>query len=57
MTTFALLAWIAWNLSLNKRQVHFSARPATAPAATNESEPDPFPSMRVAVVIGLVLLA
>ena len=57
MTTFALLAWIAWNLSLKRGQVHFSAQPVMASAAANKNEPDPFSSLRVAVVIGLVLLS
>ena len=55
MATFALLAWIAWRLSQEGGQVHFSESLQTS-SRVIKNEPDPvllFP----AAVIGVVLLA
>ena len=53
MTTFALLAWVAWRLKWD--QVH----PLNPNVLTNtrENEPDPTSALHGAVIVGLVLLA
>ncbi|HXS72915.1 MAG TPA: COX15/CtaA family protein [Rhodanobacteraceae bacterium] len=55
MTTFALLAWIAWQLKWD--QVRFSDHPDEVSLRTRKNESDPVSALFLAVVVGLALLA
>jgi cytochrome c oxidase assembly protein subunit 15 len=57
LLTFGLLAWLAWRLK-EGGQVHFSVRRRQHSQSLTKSEPDPLlGGLRVAAIVGLVLLA